>query len=313
MTTSKKNNHASVAKIELPVKTEFELSSVQRYEGKQVMLPPYVNLKNELVFADYGLSAPASRLLYFTMAHFDSDEFYTDGQVYQLNGKFSQVKPSLYANLYKESTSRTIIIPATVLMSVIRGNKSAGQSKNYQPLYDTISQLNGATITINTSKNGKATAKTFRFFDKVEVFKLKRDSDSEQIFVMLTFSVKYMPFVIACSGFTKLSFETMTGLTTVYAMRYYHWCHYALKRAETGRFSITIKELRKRFKFDDGMYQSHFDDRFIQKPINDIMANSALEIYVDELQRKSKTQRRAKIEVASFNISVIPEEILLSQ
>lgn len=311
MTTSEESN--PVSKTELPVKAESKLRMVQQYEGKKVVLPSYLNLKNELVFAEYDLSLSASKLLYFAMAHFDSTEFYADSDVLKHKGKLSKVEPSVYSNIYEGSTSRTIIIPAAVLMSVIRGRKRNSKSKNYEPLYNAITQLSGATITTNTKKNEKVSSDTFPFFEKVEAFVLERDSDRKQIFVMLTFTVKYMPFVIACSGFTKLSFDAITRLSTVNAMRYYHWFHYALKSTGKGRFSITIKELRKRFKIDDGEYKSHFDARFIQKPLNDIMANSALEIYVEELQRASNTKRRAKIEVASFNISVIPEAILSSQ
>ena len=311
METMEENDH--VSKDELPEKCEYEVRGIQRYEYNELVRPKYINLKNEMVFADYNLSASESRLLYFAMAHFDKSEFYAERDTSINEGKKSDLRSSEYSIIYEDSKSRTIIIPATMLMKAIRCSKSNSQSKNYKPLYNTISQISSATITLNTKNSSKESDDKISFFEKIEVFRQEGASGKGQILVMLTFSVSYMPFVICSSGFTKLPFDSITGLSSPYAMRYYHWFLYALKKVNATRFSISIREMRKRFRFDDGMYLSHFETRFIAKPIKDIMEKTDIEVYVEELQRNSNTKRRTKISVASFNISVIPKNISLSE
>ncbi|WP_212577427.1 RepB family plasmid replication initiator protein [Vibrio parahaemolyticus] len=309
MAIKKNNEQTVVKKVELPEVDSFELRTTQKYESKKVISPTNFKLKNEWVFADYNLSASALRLLYFSAAHFDDEVFYADKEVRKKNGKFSKVSQKIHSTIYKKSDSRTILIPATVLMKVIRGSRSQVKSNNYKQLNDAILELNSAKVTLNSKKYGKSTSKTIPIFDKVEMFRLREVGISKKIFVKLTFSIKFMPLVIACSAFTTVSFDTITNLSNSYAMRYYHWCLYELKKGASGRFSVSVSEIRKRFKIADDEFRHHFDSRLIQKPIDDVMANTDLEIYIEELQRASKTKRRARIEVATFNVTRLPEGI----
>ncbi|WP_085344365.1 replication initiation protein [Vibrio sp. ArtGut-C1] len=305
----KKNNNQTVAtKVELQEVDSFELRATQKYESNKVISPTNFKLKNEWVFADYDLSASALRLLYFSAAHFDDELFYADENVFGVKPK-SKISKEVHWEIYEERDSRTILIPATVLMKVIRGSKRDGKSNNYKPLNDAILELNSAELTLNSKKHGRPTPKTIPIFDKVEMFRLHEVGISKKIFVKLTFSIKFMPLVIACSAFTTVSFDTITNLSNSYAMRYYHWCLYELKKGASGRFSVSVSEIRKRFKIADDEFRHHFDSRLIQKPIDDVMANTDLEIYIEELQRASKTKRRARIEVATFNVTRLPEGI----
>ncbi|HAS6336146.1 TPA: RepB family plasmid replication initiator protein [Vibrio vulnificus] len=309
MANKKGNKQTVITKVELPVIDSFQLRMAQTYQSNKVMSPTHFKLKNEWVFADYALSVSALRLLYFSAAHFDDNAFYDDEKVREKKGKLSTVSQRTHSIIYKESASRTIVIPATVLMKVIQSSRSKGKSNNYKPLNDAILELNSAKVTLNSKKSGKPTSKTIPIFDDIEMFKLQKFEISTKIYVKLIFSTKFMPLLIACSGYTTVPFDTLTNLSSSYAMRYYHWCLYGLKKGVSGRFSVSANEIRKRFKISDGELRHHFDSRCIQKPIDEVMANTDLEIYIEELQRANKTKRRAKLEVATFNVTQLPEGI----
>ncbi len=278
------------------------------YESKKVIFPKQFKLKNEWFFANYNLSVSALRLLYFSMAHFDDDMFYADEKVNRVKQK-SNISKEVHWEIYGERDSRTILIPATVLMKVIRGSKRDGISKNYKPLNNAIHELNSAELTLNSKKHGNVKSETIKIFDHVEMFRLEKYEISKKIYVKLIFSTKFMPLLIACAGYTTVPFDTITNLGSTYAIRYYLWCLYELKKGASGRFSVSVSEIRKRFKIGDGELRHHFDSRCIQKPIDEVMASTDLKIYIEELQRASKTKRRAKIEVATFNVTRPPESV----
>ncbi|PMM19499.1 replication initiation protein [Vibrio lentus] len=309
MTTRKDNKQADLTKVELSVVDSDKLKMAQKYKSSKVISLKSFKLKNEWIFANYDLSASALRLLYFAMGHFNDEGFYADEKVRDVKPK-SKISEEVYTDIYEERDSRTILIPATVLMKVIRGSKDGGKSNNYKPLNDAILELNSAKITLNSKKHDKPTSKTISIFDNVEMFKLQIFEVSTKIHVKLIFNVRFMSLLIACSGYTTVPFDIMTNLSSSYAMRYYHWCLYVLKKTDSGRFSVSISEIRKRFKIGDDKLRHHFDSRFIQKPIDDVMAKTDLEIYVEELNKTSKTKRRAKLEVASFNVARLSDDIL---
>ncbi|WP_305404522.1 replication initiation protein [Photobacterium leiognathi] len=292
----RKYQNSVTSKSVFSKKTEFELRRIKRYDNKNIILPKWINLKNELIFSEYDLSATSQRLLYFVMSKFSLDDFYSDNSIYDRKGKFDKVNESNYSYIYEEKDLRSIIVPASILSKVINNSKSARKTKNYEPLFNAISQLKIANITINTIKDNKKVSQTFKFFDNAEIFILERESNREQIFVQLTFSIQYMPFVVACFGFTKVDFDKVCSFKSVYAMRFFHWFLYALKNKKSARFSVSIKEIRKRFKFSDNMYKQHFDARFIQKPIDEIMKNTDYYIFVEELEKniRQKTERKLK-------------------
>lgn len=309
MTNQKDNKQTATTKVELPEIDSFQLRMVQTYKSNKVISPTHFKLKNEWVFAGYALSVSALRLLYFSIAHFDDDMFYADEKVNRIKQK-SHISKEVHWEIYRERDSRTILIPATVLMKVIRGNRSKNKSNNYKQLNDAILELNSAELTLNSKKNGKMESETIKIFDHVEMFRLEKFEVSKKIYIRMIFSTKFMPLLIACAGYTTVPFDTMINLGSSYAMRYYHWCLYGLKKkGVSGRFSVSISEIRKRFKIGDDEFRHHFDSRCIQKPIDDVMARTDLEIYIEELQRASKTKRRAKLEVATFNVAQLPEGI----
>ncbi|WP_318445702.1 replication initiation protein [Photobacterium leiognathi] len=308
MANQKDNQQTVIPKVELPVVDSFQLRMTQMYESKKVIFPKQFKLKNEWFFANYNLSVSALRLLYFSMAHFDDDMFYADEKVNRVKQK-SNISKEVHWEIYGERDSRTILIPATVLMKVIRGSKRDGISKNYKPLNNAIHELNSAELTLNSKKHGNVKSETIKIFDHVEMFRLEKYEISKKIYVKLIFSTKFMPLLIACAGYTTVPFDTITNLGSTYAIRYYLWCLYELKKGASGRFSVSVSEIRKRFKIGDGELRHHFDSRCIQKPIDEVMASTDLKIYIEELQRASKTKRRAKIEVATFNVTRPPESV----
>ena len=309
MANQKDNQQAVATSVELPVIDSFQLRMAQTYQSKKVISPTHFRLKNEWVFADYALSVSALRLLYFSAANFNDDIFRADEKVLGVKPE-SKISKETHWEIYAERDSRTIVVPATVLMKVIRGSKRDGISKNYKQLNDAIFELNSAELTLNSKKSGKTESETIKIFDHVEMFRLEKFEVSKKIYVKLIFSTKFMPLLIACAGYTTVPFDTMINLSSSYAMRYYHWCLYGLKKkGVSGRFSVSVSEIRKRFKIGDDEHRHHFDSRCIQKPIDNVMANTDLEIYIEELQRASKTKRRAKLEVATFNVTQLPESI----
>lgn len=283
--------------------TEYFYNDIQKY-SKTLSVPTHVNLKNEFVYADYNLSVTATRLLYFSMMNFNKDEFYYDQSVIVCGKKFSLVTDDMFKKIFSTRESRTMIIPSSVLIKAISGLDK--KSKSSKPLLSAIQSLQESKITTNI----KNEANTFNFVNNIAIFDNKYGLGANKSYVLIEFSHAFMPFVVSCAGFNRIEYNIMRTLKTPYAIRYYHWFIHAFTRKENkGRFSIRISALKKRLGIDDNKYKRHFDSRIIEEPMMDIMHNTDLEIYVEELQRQRKNKRKNKLEIASFNISRLPPGI----
>lgn len=251
-----------------------------------------INLKNEFNYADLSISKPQLDALLFSMSLFDTEDFLRSDVVLnrlyteEAGWDFRKIDQDLTDEVYSAEEYRTVVVDAYKLNKIMNGPDS--KTNNKSRLEKSIKTLQSTVIKIDHRKTYSEPRKRI-FLNPFEASFIDDEADPKRRKVVFTFSSKFMPYVVAFSGYNKLDLNVIRQLKSTYAVRYYQWIvHEAeLKKGKP----IPISVLRKRLGVPEDAHKRGFYNRVVLEPIEELKKVTGLELYAERVVDSTKKGR----------------------
>lgn len=270
--------------------SEYDLEAIEPFNiggGRTI------NLKTEFNYASLSITKGQMDALFFIMSLFEGDSFLNAPPVleklYSQDDRrwdFRKIDEDLIKDVLFLEEHRTVVIDAYELNNIINGPSS--KSKNKQRLETAIKTLHQIVLEIDHKVSFNSKRKRI-FLSPIESSFIDTETDPCCHKVVITFSLKFMPYVLAYSGFNKLDLRILRSLKTTYAARYYQWMVHdsELKKG----VKLSIEEIKSRLGIPEGAYKRGFYNRVIEEPIRELNDVAGMNIVATRIVDKHKQGR----------------------